>query len=333
MPGRPSAAKESSMYANTFFPKAGKYWYNGRFIDWSEGCCHPMMHALHYGTSVFEGIRAYKTDKGPAVFRLQEHIDRFMLSASVAKMTPPSDKPAVISAIKQTIRENKLESCYIRPLFFYSYGNLGLVPKACPVELVIGTWEWAAYLGEKASLGTSVYVSPWRRVHHSQLNMAAKLGGIYVQSTINGLEARAQGCDEAVFLNIEGRVAEGPGENIFLVKDGVLHTNDRGESVLEGITRTSLLEIARDLGRKTVVAPITLQDFFDADEAFFSGTAVEGIPIARAVDASAPGHGKTEHAIGDGTVGPVTQEMIKAYREAVTGRTPRYEKWLTFVND
>jgi branched-chain amino acid aminotransferase len=321
------------MFDTTHFLKASKYWYNGRFHAWDEGFLHPMMHALHYGTSVFEGIRAYGTAKGPAVFRLPEHIDRSLLSASVAKMKSPYSKEEIIAAIKLVVRENGLESCYIRPLLFYSYGNLGLVPRACPVDLVIGAWEWPAYLGEKAGQGTSVYIGPWRRVHHSQLNMAAKLGGIYVQSTINGLEARAQGCDEAVFLNIEGRVAEGPGENIFLVKDGVLHTNDRGESVLEGITRTSLLEIARDLGRKTVVAPITLQDFFDADEAFFSGTAVEVIPIARAVDASAPGQGKTEHAIGDGTVGPVTQEMIKAYREAVTGRTPRYEKWLTFVND
>jgi branched-chain amino acid aminotransferase len=319
------------MFANTHFPKAAKYWYNGKFHDWSTGCCHPMMHALHYGTSVFEGIRAYGTAKGPAIFRLPEHVDRFLLSATVAKMTSPYAKEEITKAIKQTILENGLDSCYIRPLLFYSYGNLGLVPKACPVEMAVGAWEWAAYLGEKARQGTSVYISPWRRVHHSQLNMAAKLGGIYVQSTINGLEARAQGCDEAVFLNLEGRVAEGPGENIFLVKDGVLHTNDRTESVLEGITRTSILEMARDLGHKTVVAPMTKADFFGADEAFFTGTAVEVIPIVKIFDGSDPAQGKTEHVIAGGSIGPVTEQMIKAFREAVTGKTPRYEKWLTYV--
>ncbi len=321
------------MYANTNFPKAGKYWHDGKFYDWSEGHCHPMMHALHYGTSVFEGIRAYDTAKGPAIFRLPEHIDRFLVSASVAKMTTPYTKDRIMAAVKLTVKENKLASCYIRPILFYAYGNLGLVPKSCPIELVIGAWEWAAYLGERADEGTSVYISPWRRVHHSQLNMAAKLGGIYVQSTINGLEARAQGCDEAVFLNIEGRVAEGPGENIFIVKNGVLRTNERSESVLEGITRTSLLEMARDLGHKTVVGPITLEDFFAADEAFFSGTAVEIIPIVKASDASVPGKNKTEHIIGKGKSGPITREMTIAYKNAVSGKTPRYEKWLTFLND
>jgi branched-chain amino acid aminotransferase len=321
------------MYANTNFPKASKYWLNGRFYDWSEGSMHPMTHALHYGTSAFEGIRAYSTAKGPAVFRLPEHVDRFLLSASVARMPSPYSKDEISRFIKMTIRENRLDSCYIRPLLFYSYGNLGLVPKACPVELVIGAWEWPAYLGEKARQGTSGYIGPWRRVHHSQLNMAAKLGGIYVQSTISGLEARAQGCDEAIFLNIEGRVAEGPGENIFLVKDNVLHTNDRSESVLEGITRTSLLEMAGDAGTKTSVGPLTKQDLFAADEAFFCGTAVEVIPIVKVVDASVPGEARKEYAIGSGKIGPVTQAMIAAYGEAVTGRTRRYEKWLTFVNE
>jgi branched-chain amino acid aminotransferase len=321
------------MFDTTHFLKASKYWYNGKFHAWDEGLLHPMMHALHYGTSVFEGIRAYGTARGPAVFRLPEHVDRFLLSASVAKMKSPYSKDEITGAIKLVVRENGLESCYIRPLLFYSYGNLGLVPKACPIDLVIGAWEWPAYLGEKANQGTSVYIGPWRRVHHSQLNMAAKLGGIYVQSTINGLEARAQGCDEAVFLNIEGRVAEGPGENIFVVKNGALRTNDRGESVLEGITRTSLLAIAADAGYKTEVGPITKEAFFGADEAFFTGTAVEIIPIIKAVDDSVPGGERREYPIGGGRIGPVTREMIKAFRETVNGRSPRYERWLTFVHE
>ncbi len=319
------------MFLNTHFPKAQKYWYNGKLVDWSEAGCHPMMHALHYGTSVFEGIRAYATARGPAVFRLPEHIDRFLVSAGVAKMRSPYTKDEIIDFIKLTIRENRLESCYIRPLLFYSYGNLGLVPKACPVELAISAWEWGAYLGENAARGVNVYIVPWRRVHHTQFNMAAKLGGVYVQSTICGLEAREQGFDEAVFLNFEGRVAEGPGQNIIIVKNGALVTNDRRESVLEGITRTSLLEIARDLGFKTAVGPITKEDFFGADEAFFCGTAVEVIPISSVTDGSDPDGRKDRHVIGTGKPGPVGLRMIQAFQEAVTGRAARYEKWLTHV--
>jgi branched-subunit amino acid aminotransferase/4-amino-4-deoxychorismate lyase len=202
------------MFLNTHFPKARKYWYQGRFYDWSEADFHPMMHALHYGTSVFEGIRAYSTPRGPAVFRLPEHNDRFFVSAAVAKMKPPYAKEEVFEFVKLTVRENELDSCYIRPLLFYSYGNLGLVPKACPVELAISAWEWGAYLGENAARGVNAYIVPWRRVHHTQFNMTAKLGGVYVQSTICGLEAREEGFDEAIFLNFEGRVAEGPGQNI-----------------------------------------------------------------------------------------------------------------------
>jgi branched-chain amino acid aminotransferase len=321
------------MFLNTHFPKAKRYWYNGRLHDWNEPVLHPMVHGLHYGTSVFEGIRAYATPRGPAVFRLPEHVDRLFHSASVLRMNVAQTKDEVAAAIKLTMRENGLEAAYIRPLFFYSYGNLGLVPKASPVELTIGCWEWAAYLGEKAEQGVSVYLMPWRRIHFSQFQMTAKLGGVYVQSTICGLEARAQGCDEAVFLNLEGRIAEGPGENIFIVKDGVLRTNDRTESVLEGITRTSLLEIARDLGLKTRVGPISKEEFFGAEEAFFSGTAVELIPIVRVRDASDPNQTVKDAAIGDGRPGRLTLELTRAYKDAVSGRTKAYEKWLTHIRD
>lgn len=319
------------MFPNTHFPKASRYWYQGRFHDWGEGGCHPMMHALHYGTSVFEGIRAYETPRGPAVFRLPEHIDRLLVSAQAAKMTSPHGKDEIIALVKATVRENKLASCYIRPILFFSYGNLGLVPKACPVELAVSAWEWGAYLGEKAAAGTNVYIVPWRRVHHTQFNMAAKLGGVYVQSTICGLEAREQGFDEAVFLNMEGRIAEGPGQNIFIVKNGALTTNDRKESVLEGITRTSLIEIARDLGHKVSIGPMTKDDFFSADEAFFCGTAVEVIPIISVTDGSDPA--RPRRTIGAGRPGPVTLKMMDAYKSAVTGRTPRYDKWLTYVTE
>ncbi len=317
------------MFPITHFPKASKYWHMGEFRDWSEADLHPMVHALHYGTSVFEGIRAYSTSRGPAVFRLTEHIDRLFVSAEVARMVSPYPKEEIIEVIKRTIRENGQESCYIRPLLYYAYGNLGLVPKACPVELTVATWEWGAYLGENAANGVHVYIVPWRRVHHSQFNMAAKLGGVYVQSTICGLEARQEGFDEAVFLNMEGRVAEGPGQNIFVVKGGKLRTNGRSESVLEGITRTSILEIARDRGHETEIGPMTKEDFFGADEAFFCGTAVEVVPIISVTDGSEPG--RKRYSIGTGKTGPVALEMMNAYKDAVTGRDARYEKWLTFV--
>jgi len=290
-----------------------------------------MMHALHYGTSVFEGIRAYSTAKGPAIFRLPEHNDRFLLSAGVAMMRCPYTKDQITEAIKLTVRENNLDGCYIRPLLFYSYGNLGLVPKACPVELAISAWEWGAYLGENAARGVSAYIVPWRRVHHTQFNMSAKLGGVYVQSTICGLEAREEGFDEGLFLNMEGRVAEGPGQNIFIVKSGTLITNGRKESALEGITRTSLLEIAQDLGYKTEIGPITKEDLFGADEAFYCGTAVEVIPIVAVTDGSVPGAPRITHAIGSGKPGPIALRMIQAFNDAVTGRDARYEKWLTYV--
>lgn len=319
------------MFLNTHFPGAKKYWHMGKFHDWSEGIYHPMNHALHYGTSTFEGIRAYKTPRGTAVFRLPEHIDRFLLSASVLKMTPPYTRDEMIETARLVVRENGLDSAYIRPLLFYSYGNLGLVPKACPVELLVGAWEWGAYLGEKAEKGVSTFILAKRRVHHSQLDLRAKLGGVYVQSTICGLEARAEGYDEALFLNLEGNVAEGPGENILIVKGGVLRTNDRTESILEGITRTSILEIARDLGIPTSVGPITKQDLFAADEAFFSGTAVEITPIIHVADGSDPKAPRTENVIGSGNAGPVTIRLRNAFAEIVRGGNPKYEKWLTYV--
>ncbi len=290
-----------------------------------------MMHALHYGTCVFEGIRAYKTDKGPAIFRLPEHTDRFLLSAGVIKMKVPYTKDEIDEAVKSTVRVNGLDSCYIRPLLFYSYGNLGLVPKACPVEMAVSAWEWAAYLGENAARGVNALIVPWRRVHHTQFNMSAKLGGVYVQSTICGMEAREQGFDEAIFLNMEGRVAEGPGQNVFVVKGDTLVTNGRTESALEGITRTSILEIGAGLGYKTTVGPISKDDLFGADEAFYCGTAVEVIPIVAVTDGSVPAGPRTAHTIGTGKPGPVVQRLIKAFADAVGGRDPRYEKWLTYV--
>lgn len=325
--------KGAIMFDNTHFPKAKKYWFMGKFYDWSIANIHCMSHAMHYGNSVFEGIRAYQTDKGAAVFRLNTHIDRFLHSASIMKMKVPYSREEIFSAIVEVIRENELDSAYIRPLLFYSYGNLGLVPKASPVELVIGAWEWGAYWGEKADTGVNVYILPWRRIHHSQIDMSAKLGGLYVQSTICGVLARDKGFDEGVFLNLEGNVAEGPGENIFIIQNGHVKTNDTSESVLHGITRTSILKIAKDLGMPTIVGPITKEEFFTADEAFFSGTAVEITPIIKITDGSVSGTEEKEYTVGVDKPGPITMELKKVFLETVQGNRPEYQDWLTYVNN
>jgi branched-chain amino acid aminotransferase len=321
------------MFDNTHFPRALKFWHMGKLYEWSQPNIHAMSHALHYGTSAFEGIRAYKTEKGPAIFRLPEHMDRLIHSAHTLSMETPYSKEEMIKATKLVIKENKLDSAYIRPVLFYAYGNLGLVPKHSPVELIIGAWKWAAYLGAKKEKGVRVCIVPWRRIHRSQLEMTAKLGGVYVQSAIGGMLARSQGFDEAVFLNLEGNVAEGPGENIIIVKKGVITTNDKTESVLEGITRSSLLEIAKNLGYRVKIGPITKDDFVKANETFFCGTAVEIAPIIQVTDCSTVGGEKKEYTIGSGRAGNITFRLARAYKTIVTGKDKKYERWLTYVND
>lgn len=321
------------MFDNANFPRAKKFWHMGKFHDWEEANVHAMSHALHYGTSVFEGIRAYKTNNGPAIFRLHDHLDRFFYSASLLRMEIPYTRQEITSAIKQVIKENQLDSAYIRPLLFYAYGNLGLVPKHSPVELMIAAWEWGAYLGDRAEKGIHAYLLPWRRIHHTQFDMKAKLGGLYILSTIYGVMAREKGYDEAIFLNLEGNIAEGPGENILIVNNGVVKTNDVSESVLEGITRTSILKIAEDMDIPTAIGPITKQEFFRADEAFFSGTAVEIAPITRVMDESDSNSGPEERTIGSGLAGEITTELNNAYKHIVSGKNDNYQAWLTYVND
>jgi branched-chain amino acid aminotransferase len=320
------------MVENPHFPKAKIIWQMGNLVPFSESFVHSMSHALHYGNSVFEGIRAYGTPKGPAIFRLPDHIDRFMYSASVLFMDVPYKKQEISEAIKTVMKENKLDSAYIRPLLFYSIGNLGLVAKVCPVELVIGAWEWGAYLGEKTELGVHVYILPWKRIHHSQFDMKAKLGGLYILSTIGGTYVRNKGFDEAVFLNLEGNIAEGPGENIFIVKNDVLKTNDRSESILQGITRETILKIADDNGISSKIGPITKEEFFSADEAFFSGTAAEIAPILKVTDGSDPDDPQKEYTIGTGKRGKTTEKLASLYHDTVRGKINKYESWLTYVN-
>lgn len=321
------------MFDNTHFPKAKKFWQMGKLCDWSDVTVHSMSHALHYGNSVFEGIRAYSTPKGPAVFRLSEHLDRFFHSASVLGMDAPYSKDEIAKAIKLVVKENQLDSAYIRPILFYGYGNLGLIPKHASEELAIAAWEWGPFLGEKTKTGVHACILPWRRIHHSQFDMTAKVGGLYALSTIGGLYARNKGFDEGIYLNIEGNIAEGVGENIFILKDGLLKTNDVTQSILQGITRTSILQIAEDLGISTTVDAIKKEELFEADEAFFTGTAVEVTPVICVTDGSNLNIPSQEHTIGTGQKGPITQQIMDVYSDSVRGKVEKYYDWLTHVND
>jgi branched-chain amino acid aminotransferase len=254
------------MFDTKYFPGAQKFWHMGKMYDWDSVNVHVMSHAVHYGSSVFEGIRAYDTVRGPAVFRLSEHLDRFFLSASVINMTVPYSADQIREAIKLVMKANKLKAAYIRPNLYFGYGNLGLVPKVCPVELSIGCWSWGAYLGDESlEKGVHALLMNRRRIHPSQMDMRAKIGGMYAQSNIAGSYARSQGYDEGIFLNMEGRIAEGPGENIIIVKNKKLTTNDESESILPGITRTTALKLAEDMGYEVEIGPITIEALFAAE--------------------------------------------------------------------
>ncbi len=325
------------MNMNTHFPGAKKYWHNGKMFDFDTHLVHVLAHALHYGSSVFEGIRAYDTPEGPAIFRLPAHIDRFFYSARAINMEVPYSKAEIMDACRQVVRENRLPSAYIRPNLFFGLGNLGLTPKFCPVELTVASWEWGAYLGDKSlQEGVRTLLLPQKRFHPTQINASVKIGGLYTQSNIFAAEARRRGFDEAIFLNLEERISEGPGENIVMVKGNTLRTNDKSESVLEGITRTSVLEIAANLGYRTEIAPITVEDLFHADEAFFTGTAAEVTPIVSVTDSRDRSRAQEDwetYRIGTGKPGPITLELAGWYGEIVRGRHEAYRHWLTFVYD
>ena len=325
------------MFDTKFFPGAKKFWHMGKIYDWNSTHIHVMSHVVHYGSSVFEGIRAYDTARGPAVFRLNDHLDRFFYSAKVLNMKVPYSSDEIMNVIKIVMKENKLRVAYIRPNLFYGYGNLGLVPKACPVELTVGCWAWGAYLGEEGlENGVHTLLLSRRRVHPSQLDMQAKVGGIYAQSNIAGKYARDLGFDEAIFLNLEGRIAEGPGENIIVIKDQRIKTNDESESILPGITRTTILKLAKDMGYQTEIAPITIEELFNADEVFFTGTAAEVTPISRVTDGREKDKDPKEwkrYEIGSGKPGPITRKLAQKYADVVRGKVKEYEEWLTYVYD
>lgn len=304
------------------FQGAQWIWKNGELVSWENATVHVSAHALHYGSGVFEGIRCYETEFGPAVFRLDEHLDRLFKSAAVYGIRIPYALDELRDATLAVINANGFRACYIRPICYFGSASLGLNPRNCPVEVAILAWTWPAYLGtEGLEKGIRVTVSPWRKFHSSMMPTTAKACGQYLNSILAVSEAADRGFDEGLLLDIDGRLAEGSGENLFVVKDGAITTNQASDSILMGITRDAVIEIARELGYSLETKPLELDDLLNADEAFFTGTAAEITPI-REVD------GK---AIGSGTRGDVTKELQSTFFDAVAGRDPRFSKWLCHV--
>lgn len=290
---------------------------NGQLIPWEEAMTHVLTHTLHYGAGVFEGIRCYKTDKGTAVFRLKEHMDRLYYSAGVLKMEMPWTVDEMTDGLLETLKKNKLEGGYIRPLIYFGYGKMGLNPEGAPVEAVIVCWPWGKYLGHDA---VKVKISDYIRIHPKSSVTDAKICGHYVNSILAVLALRDSDYHEALLLDYEGNVAEGPGENLFIVKDGILITPPLG-TILAGITRNTVQTLAKDMGYEFREETLKPDDLFEADEAFFTGTAAEITPIASIDD----------HVYGDGNPGPISRQIREAYMDIVHGRSPDYEHYLTHI--
>jgi branched-chain amino acid aminotransferase len=296
-----------------------KIWMNGELVDWADAKIHVASHGLHYGSGVFEGIRCYETEKGPAVFRLRDHLERLENSAKVLYMDLPYAREELRQATHELIAANGLPSCYIRPVAYYGYGELGVATTGNPVEVVIISFPWGAYLGEEGQrTGITTMVSSWERVGPNVIPHVAKATGIYLNSMLATTEARRAGYDEAIMLTRDGYVADGPGENIFIVKNGKLLTPPLSMSILPGVTRDTIIHLARALGYTVEEALLIRTDLYLADEAFMVGTATEVAPI-RAVD---------DRQIG---VGPITLELQEAYLDVVNGRDPRWSDWLDIV--
>ena len=299
----------------------GVIWYDGEMVPWREANTHVLTHTLHYGMGVFEGVRAYETDAGTAIFRLQAHTDRLFDSAHIMGMKIPYTKDEINEATRAAVRENGLESAYIRPLAFYGSEGMGIRADNLKVHVVVAAWHWGAYMGDEAlERGIKIRTSSFTR-HHVNISMTrAKASGHYINSMLALQEAVSAGADEALLLDPEGYVAEGSGENVFIVKDGVIYTPEV-TACLNGITRNTVLTLAKELGVQIVEKRITRDEVYIADEAFFTGTAAEVTPI-RELDG---------RQIGAGRRGPVTEKLQKAYFDLVTGKTAAHAEWRTLV--
>jgi branched-chain amino acid aminotransferase len=302
--------------------KAEKIWFNGTLVNWEDAKIHVLSHVVHYGTSFFEGARCYKTTKGPACFRIREHMRRLHDSMKIYRTTPPYSIDELVKAVMETIRANRLEECYIRPIVFRGYGELGVNPAHCPLDTVVAVWGWGAYLGADAlEKGVDVCVSSWNRLAPNTMPNMAKVGGNYMNSQLIKIDALADGYNEGIGLDIYGMVSEGSGENIFVVRDGIIHTPPTGASVLRGITRDSVITLAKDAGLTVVEQIIPRELLYVADEVFFTGTAAEITPIA-SVD-----HVK----VGDGRRGPVTAKLQEDFFGIVSGRAEDRHGWLRYL--
>ncbi|MBZ0156217.1 MAG: branched-chain amino acid transaminase [Alphaproteobacteria bacterium] len=301
--------------------KTDKIWMNGKLVDWDNATVHVMTHTLHYGLGAFEGIRCYKTPKGPAIFKLDEHVRRLFHSARIFLLEIPYSEEEIRKAIIQTVKANKLEECYLRPLVYIGYGAMGLYPKGNPIQVAVAAWPWGAYLGEDGlEKGIRVKVSSFIRNHVNSQMSRGKICGYYVNSQIAKKEAISCGYDEALLLDTEGYVAEGSGENIFIVRNGILKTTPL-TSVLEGITRGSILTLAKDAGIEVREERFTRDEVYICDEAFFTGTAAEVTPI-RELDG---------RIIGEGRTGKITKKLQTLFFNAVKGKNKKYDSWLTYV--
>ena len=299
-----------------------KIWMDGELVDWKDAKIHVLSHVVHYGSAVFEGIRCYNNKKGSAVFRLNDHVKRLFNSAKIYKMPIPYTQEEIANAIKDTIKINNLKSCYVRPITYRGYGELGVSPLNCPVNTTIAVWEWGSYLGEEGMKnGVNVGVSSWRKPAPDTLPTLAKAAANYMNSQLAKIEATENGFDECIQLDYAGHIGEGSGEKIFLVKDNTLYTPTLSSSVLDGITRASIMQISKDLGYDVIERPLPREDLYLADEVFFTGSAAEVTPI-RSIDG---------RQVGIGSRGPITEEIQSKFFEIVEGKTEDKYNWLNYI--
>ncbi len=302
--------------------QADLIWHNGELVAWEDAKIHVLTHGLHYGTGVFEGERAYETPQGTAIFRHLDHLERLFKSAELYYMPVPYSLQELRSATHELITANELRECYIRPIVFRGYGQMGLYPLDCNVEVTIAAWSWGAYLGEEGKThGVRAKVSSWRRIPHDSLIPHAKASGQYLNSVLAKVEASKAGYEEAILLDSRGFVSEGTGENIYVVKDGQIVTPPQTAGILDGISRKSVIRIARDLGLEVVERDLARAELYLADEVFLSGTAAELVPV-REID---------DHIIGGGEPGETTRQIQSVFDDALHGRDPRYAEWLDVV--
>ncbi|MEW5974632.1 MAG: branched-chain amino acid transaminase [Acidobacteriota bacterium] len=302
--------------------KAEKIWFNGNFVSWDDAHIHVLSHVIHYGSSVFEGIRCYHTNKGSAVFRLGPHVARLLNSAKIYRMEVPYSAQELERAILDTVRENRMKECYIRPVVFRGYGEIGVNPLSCPIDAVIAVWEWGKYLGKEAlEQGVEVCVSSWNRMAPNTIPALAKAAANYMNSQLIKMEAILNGFSEGIALDPQGYVSEGSGENIFLIKDETIYTPPLVSSILQGVTRSSVIQICQDLGFRVQEQPVPREFLYVADEIFFTGTAAEVTPV-RSVD---------KIKVGKGSRGPLTAQIQERFFGIVSGTHEDRHNWLTFV--